>query len=401
MHPKVLLFLALITFPFLLSAQKTTLNQKAFKTLKNHFHKYVEEGSLAGSVIFLEKNGLLTKDVFGYQNLETKVPMSENSIFRWASMTKPIIATAILQLAEKEKLDLDDPVALYIPKVSQMNVYDGTPNGRTPENTMTILHLLSHTSGSTSAYDFSLAGKAASNVLRKKEAANLNELVDAITETQLSFEPGEGWAYGYSNDLLAAIIEKVSGMSVEVYLSRFIFEPLEMNKTSFVVKDAQDLTSVYAPDQEGELKVIETNKKSRYVNGENFARGNGGLAGPAGDYLNFCRMILNKGTFNGKRLLKQASVELMMKNSVVEKYFPLKVASNELTGHGYGLGFGVIMNDAPLGTPGDVYWPGSLFTFFFISPEHQSIGIFMIQLRDLSRMGLIWEFYGLATEAVK
>ncbi len=397
---KRLFFLLLLALPQLITAQMASQNKNGYTNLINRFHEYVDNGELAGTVIFLEKNGVLTKDAYGYQDIETQTPLSENSIFRLASMTKPLVATATMQLVEQGKINLDDPVANYIPQVAQMRIYDGTETGRKPHVTMTIRQLLSHTSGSTSSLDFSAAGKATDKVFAQRKITSLEELVESICSTQLAFEPGEGWSYGFSNDLLAYIIEKVTGTTIDDYLNEYILKPLEMHHTGFHVKNVASLTSVYATNPEGGLKAIETAAKSRYVNGKNMARGNGGLAGTAGDYLNFCRMILNNGTFKDKVILKPSSLKIMMENVVPAQYFPIKVATNEMIGQGYGLGFGVVLDNSPFGTKGDVYWPGALYTYFFVSPENKAIGIFMTQLYDMNKMGMIWEFHDLATKAL-
>ncbi|MEM7374993.1 MAG: serine hydrolase domain-containing protein [Bacteroidota bacterium] len=375
-------------------------DRTAYEHLLKQFHTYVDNGELAGTVIFLEKNGILTKDVYGYADTEKQTPISENSLFRFASMTKPLTATAIMQLVEKDKLSLDDPVATYIPAVAQMRVFDGTTSGRLPERTMTIRHLLSHTSGITSRFDFSDAGKAANKKMTGLETNTLEELIDLICQTHLAFEPGEGWAYGYSNDLLAYIVEKVSGTPIDVYFDKHIFQPLDMHHTSFQTSNPDMLTSLHATRPEGGIQVVESPANSQYVTGENMPRGNTGLIGTAGDYLNFCRMILNKGTWNAKLILTPASMKVMQENVVKKKFFPIQVASNEMYGQGYGLGVGVVMEQSPFGTKGDIYWPGAYYTYFFVNPEQETIAIFMTQLFDMSRMNMIWEFHDLATKAL-
>ena len=397
---KRLFYLFVWVSPFTLLSQTHDPVDSAYETLIKRFHKYVDQGELPGTVIFLEKEGVLKKDVYGYQDVETRVSLSERSVFRLASMTKPLVATAIMQLIEQGKLALNDPVKKYIPQIAHMNIYDGTVSGRKPQHTMTIQHLLSHTSGSTGGFDFSDAGKAAQRVYTQHKADNLTQWVEVICSTQLAFEPGEGWAYGLSNDLLAYIIEKVSGKTIDKYLDTHIFQPLEMEHTGFQTYELDLLISIHATDQEGGLKVIETAQESRYANGKTMARGNTGLVGTAGDYLHFCQMILNQGMYKGKRILTPGSLALMMENVVPEKYFPMKVAANEMLGQGYGLGFGVVMKNSPFGTKGDVYWPGSLYTYFFVSPKNNACGIFMTQLFDMNKMGLIWEFHDLATKAL-
>lgn len=386
-------------FPCMTLAQQSLTSSQRYEDLLSHFHEYVDGGELAGTVMFLQQDDQLFTDAYGYLDIESRLPMNTNSIFRIASMTKPLVAAAVMKLVEEGKLTLDDPVKNYLPAVGKMRVYDGSKKGKKARQTMTIRHLLSHTSGSTSSLDVSDAGQAASKILSGKTVQNLPGLAAAICETQLAFEPGTGWAYGYSNDLVAAVVEKVSRMSIDDYLHKHILAPLEMRHTSFHVSDPNTLTSVYATLPEGGIQVIGSRDNNRYVNGKNFGRGNGGLTSTAGDYLNFCQMIMNQGRFKGKQILQAESVKLMMQNVLAPEIQPMKVGGMELTGQGYGLGLGVVQQDSPFGTVGDVYWPGALYTYFFVSPTQNSIGIFMTQLQDPTRMGLVWEFHDLATKA--
>lgn len=382
------------------SSSDSLISPPDYQALYQHFHRYVDEEVLAGTVIFIEKDGILSKDIYGYQNREEAKPMTEQSIFRLASMTKPIIAAAILQLVERKLIHLTDPVSKYIPEVGNMSVYDGSELGVKQDGQMTIRHLLTHTSGITSGLDLTDAGVAAHQHISQQPINDLASLIKAICGTQLAFQPGEGWAYGYSNDLLAYIIERVTQLSIEQYLVNNILQPLEMVQTRFQVLDNEKLTTVYATQTVGGLEPIEPPANSKYTNGENFGRGNGGLVSTAGDYLNFCRMLLQQGQFKGKQILQPSSIALLSKNAIPEAYLHYQVAGNEMIGQGYGLGVGVVRGNSPFGAKGDFYWPGALYTYFFVSPENNTIGIFMTQLHDRNRMGMLWEFHQLVTSSI-
>lgn len=394
------LFLGTLVLCLIFSAFQLPKNQNGLAALLQHFQAYVDKAQLPGTVILVEKDGLLTKNIYGYQDIERKIRLTENSLFRLASMTKPLIAAATLQLVEQNRLQLEDQVEKYIPAVAKMSIFDGTATDKRPQKKMTIRHLLSHTSGITSGLDARAAGQAAQRQMAKHKVTNLPALVRAITDTQLAFEPGEGWAYGYSNDLLAYIIQQVTKQSIEEYLIENILGPLEMHQTRFQAQDKEKLTTVYATDPAGGLRAIETASTSKYTNGQNFGRGNGGLVGTAGDYLNFAKMLLQEGNFQGRQILSAHSVQLMLKNAVPDTYLPFKVANNVMLGQAYGLGLGLVGAQSKFGTPGDAYWPGALYTYFFISPEKNAIGIFMTQLYDPSKMDIIWEFHDLATQAI-
>ena len=380
--------------------KKESIIASGFPKLQAHFHKYVDDGILAGTSMLVSKAGKIHKDLYGMQNREAGLPISEKTIFRLASMTKPITSVAVLMLVEGGQLQLDDPVEKYLPVFKDAGVYETATTRQPVKSPILIRHLLSHTGGVTSSYDASAAGQYCRKVMPNKKPTNLSELVAAIAELPLAFHPGEGWAYSYSTDILALVVEKIAGEPIDQFMQKRIFTPLKMEDTGFQVptEKLDRFAVLYTPDDQGELVVADDPKNSPYTNGQYYPRGNGGLTSTITDYFRFARMLLNGGELDGVRLLKKETVKQMEQQQVPTDYMPIKVGGNALTGWGFGLGFGVLTSDSPYGSEGDLFWPGSAFTYFFINPEKEMIGLFMTQLSDMSKMHLIGEFHELASE---
>ena len=380
---------------------KQTENQPpGFAQLTSHFHKYVDDGVLAGTVMLLGKGDLILMDKYGMQNIEEGNPMEYNTIFRLASMTKPITSVAVMMLVEEGKLQLDDPVEKFIPSFKRLQVYEAENKTAEPKSPMTIRHLLSHTGGITSGFDPSPAGQLCDQKMKERKPKSLEGLVNALSETPLAFHPGGGWAYSYSTDVLAYIIEQVSGEAIDQFFQKRIFDPLKMEDTGFQVPEEKidQFASLYATGEGGKLILADAPKDSPYTNGTYFPRGNGGLTSTPIDYFRFAQMLLNGGEYNGKRLLQKETVELMSTNLLPQEQIPISIGGKALPGYGFGLGFGVLVGEPPFGSAGDFFWPGAAFTYFFVSPDNGTVAVFMTQLSDMSKMHLIGEFHGLANK---
>lgn len=369
-----------------------------FVLLQQHFHKYVDDRVLSGTSMLVSKGEQVRWDFYGMQNMETGTPMAKNTIFRLASMTKPIVSVAVMILVEEGKLSLDDEVPRFIPAFKKLRVYQSENKRVKPKSPITIRHLLSHTGGISSGFDPSPAGQICSATMREQKPESLEAIIEALAETPLAFHPGEGWTYSYSTDVLAYIVEQVSGQPIDQFLNKRIFEPLKMKDTGFQVpaEKRHRFASLYAKGDEGQLKAIDTPADSPYTNGTYFPRGNGGLTSTITDYYRFAKMLLNGGTFGDVRILKKETVDLMTANQLPKSLLPISIAGNDLPGQGFGLGVGVLTEDPPFGSKGDYYWPGAAFTYFFVNPKEDLVGIFMTQLSDMSKMHLIWEFHELA-----
>ncbi|MCB0633415.1 MAG: beta-lactamase family protein, partial [Lewinella sp.] len=287
--------------------------ETGFEHLQKHFNHYVDEGIFAGTAILLSQDGNVYTDTYGNQDIADQERMTVTTLVRLASMTKPITSVAVLMLMEDGKLHLDDPVYQYIPAFKDARVYRTETEWDAVKTPITIRHLLTHTGGITSGFDPSPAGQLWERKLRERHPKNLEELVMAIAELPLAFQPGEGWAYSYSTDILAYLVEQVSGKSFDQFLSERIFIPLKMNDTGFQVptEKMDRFSTLYKTGPDQELLAADIPESSAYSNGNNFPRGNGGLVSSISDYHLFAQMLLHGGELNGVRLLKKKTVALM------------------------------------------------------------------------------------------
>src|SRR4051812_19323710 len=291
-----------------------------------------DRGDVPGVVVAVtSKDGLLYNEAFGVSSTASRRPMTKDTIFNLASMTKPITSVAIMMLAEAGQLALDDDVAKYLPKyknpvvISRFNEADASYETRPAKRPITIRHLLTHTSGL--AYAFS----------NPRVAAIVQKTGKSDTDLPLQFDPGEGWAYGPSTRVLGDVVEAVSGQKLDAFLTSRILEPLGMRDTSYLVP-----TSKYA-------RVVAVN--SRDANGKFVERpmpptltasvaGDGGLYGTASDYASFLRMLLNHGKAGDARLLSEESVKAMLSSQSGSVTAQLQQSTNQALSRNFPLGAG-------------------------------------------------------------
>lgn len=355
-----------------------------------------EAGAIPGAVVAIHRDGAVAYfEAFGFAERSAKRPMRRDSIFRIASMTKPLTVTAALMLQERGKLLLTDPVARYIPELGGLPVgveivdaAGGEPRltleaSRRP---MTVQDLMRHTAGFT----YGLFG----NSLVQKEYVRANvmdpqqtnaEMIGKLAALPLAFQPGSTFEYGMSTDVLGRVVEVVSGMSLDRFFAEHITGPLGMADTGFIIP----------PAEIHRLAKPHTDMPHHAVAAAKWFSGGGGLLSTAGDYSKFCRMLLNAGELEGVRLLSRKTVELMTHNHLPpELMFGTHTPELGLAaplprlGQGYGLGLGVRLlpglSAAP-GSVGDYYWGGASGTYFWVDPSERLIVVFMLQELDVQR----------------
>ena len=340
-----------------------------------------DRGDVPGvAVAVVDKNGVLYNEAFGTSSTLKNTPMAKDTIFNMASMTKPVTSAAIMMLVDERKLTLDDDVAKYLPKwkdplvISKFNEADATYETRPAKRPITIRHLLTHTSGI--GYGFS------SPMLAKIiEKTKKNEL-----DLPLLFDPGESWAYGASTRVLGHVVEAVSGQKIDVFLQARILGPLGMNDTSYLVPAAKypRVVAVNARNAGGKFE-----ERPMPATLPATVQGDGGLYGTAGDYGLFLRMLLNRGTLNGKRILSEQSVKTMLEpstgavvvkeqqssNPSLSRNFPVGAGKDK-----WGLGFQLAADKLPnRRSPGSGTWAGIFNTHFFIDPSREVGVIVMMQ----------------------
>jgi len=367
-------FLAMLT-PSFAHAQDDHFVPERLARIAPWFQARVDAGAFTGAVIGLERDGKIAYlRAVGTQDRAKTVPMKTDSIFWIASMTKPVTSVAAMMLVDEGKLELDAPVAKYLPELADMKI-DGAP----PKRPMQVIDLLRHTAGLTYPEEGTTPQHRAYGRVIFRRDHTLAEFVSSLADKPLLYQPGEVWEYSWAVDVLGRVIEVVSGESLDVFLRTRLFEPLGMVDTGFVVPP-EKLARVVDPAPMGRWPLFDIAKPARLFSG------GGGLASTAPDYLRFCQMLLNGGELDGKRYLSAATVKRMTTNQLAPGT-PFKGDVGRWVGPAWGtswgLGFEVRTNpDYSIrpGAVGSFGWSGIWGTYFWIDPAARLAGVLMIQV---------------------
>ena len=356
------------------------------------YERQVREQAASGYVVMVARHGkLVYAKAVGERNLEKHLPMTLDTHFRIASMTKPVTAVAVLMLYEEGRFQLDDPVARYLPEFANPRVATGVDAAgnlttEPAKRPISIRHLLTHSSG-IGYYTF-LTGKdpvaRAWSTLKFDESRTLAENVRDLATYPLYFHPGDGWQYSFADDVLGRLVEVLSGMPYDRFLQERLFTPLGMTHTGFYIPEAQVsmVATVYKHDADGKLVVSPFDARRSTDPVVKSPMGGGGLQSTAGDYLRFAQMLLNGGSFDGRQYLSPATVALMTSNQVPEDAMH-KYWGADSKGLGFGLSISVILDAASspqADCVGDFYWSGLLNTRWLASPRTGVIALVMNQL---------------------
>ncbi len=343
-----------------------------------------------GYVLMVARHGKLAySSAVGLRDREQNLPMTLDTRFRIASMTKPITTVAVMMLYEEGRFHLDDPVSMYLPEFAHPVVAKGVDSNGQMEtvpatHAITIRHLLTHTSGLGYVFDpKSQLGKEYAS-LSMMTPGTLEEKIKLVARTPLYFEPGTDWRYSYANDVLGRLVEVVGGMPFEQFLQTRIFNPLKMTHTGFYLTEA-DLplvVNVYKHDADGHLIASSNPFAKATTSHDRWPSGGGGLISTAGDYIRFAQMLANSGSFEGKRYLSPVTVKLMTSNQVPADAM-FKYWGADSVGLGYGLGVSVILDAASSPQAdfvGDYSWGGYLDTHWIASPATGVVAVLLTQL---------------------
>jgi len=372
--------------------------------------RYLASGKLPNAQLLVSRGGEIVHfSSQGAAREGSRKAIDEGSIFRIASMTKPITSAGFMMLVEQGKVALDTPVDHVLPEFAHVGVYDGGGGampflpGTPLREPMRMLDLLRHTSGLTYGFqnrsNVDAAYRAervdADRVDNWHDGNDLDGFVGELARLPLEFSPGEAWNYSVSTDVLGAVIQRVSGMPLDRYLAEHIFEPLRMADTGFVVPadKADRLTDCYAwAGPERGRVMYDRAEESVWLRSPRLLSGGGGLVSTALDYHRFCLMCANGGELDGARLLGRKTIELMTANHLPgdsDLATMSKSMFSETTnaGIGFGLGFAVTRDVARAmipGSAGEYYWGGIFSTSFFIDPVERLHAVFMTQLSPSS-----------------
>ena len=343
-----------------------------------------KEQKIAGGIVLVARNGkLVFQETYGLRNLDGKLPVERDTIFRIYSMSKAITSAAALMLVDEGKLDLDAPVAKYLPEFAEMKVVDGETE-RPAKSPITVKDLFLHTSGITYG---NAAGSATEKLFEAIDVIDMQSdlavMSTKLSQIPLEFDPGTKWKYGASIDVLGYLVQKVSGQPLEVFLKERIFEPLGMTDTDFFVPAEKQsrFAANYYSDGKGRLIIRDDPAKSGYLHKPGLSSGGGGLVGTASDYLRFLLMIANGGEWQGKRLLSPESVERMRTNQLPKAVDWIGFGDEKRTGVGFGLGFSVTVetNDKSSNRKDEYGWGGAASTHYWVSPRDRLIVVTMEQ----------------------
>jgi CubicO group peptidase (beta-lactamase class C family) len=318
----------------------------------------------------------------------TERPLKKDSIFAIASMSKPVIAVAMMILYEEGRWTPQDPISKYIPQFAHLKVYKGmSADGRMlledPVHPPTMGELLSHTAGFT----YGAFGSTPVDVLYAKarlfQQGSLAAMIDKLAGIPLLYQPGTHWVYSISADIEGYVIQVLSGEPLPRFLKERIFAPLGMKDTDFYVPKAKRrrLAVMYETGAHGELERIPASASMLADHEPAEPNGGGGLFSTAADYFRFAQMLLSGGALDGVRILSPATVRLMTSN-----HLSPAISGGEFLpgqpGVGYGYGFGIYTNPALAGSPvgrGTYFWGGIDGTLFWIDPRNSLVFVGMVQ----------------------
>jgi len=376
------------------------MSSSRLANLDSIFVQHIEQKKIPGMVALIVRNGFVVYEkAFGIANPETNQSYQTDHIFRIASQTKAITATAVMMLWEKGLFNLDDPISNYIPEfkditiLKKFNASDSTYRTIPAKNQITIRHLLNHTSGI--GYGIidgderirKIYQKAGVVDLYTTEDISIEQSVKRLAKLPLHHEPGERYTYSEGLDVLGYLVEIISGQSFSEFLEEHLFEPIGMSNTQFYLSENQNklLVPVQTKNQKGEWIVYDGHPDGYYnanypkIGAKKFYSGGAGLTSTAQDYAKFLQMYLNGGEFNEHRILSPTTIDLIMSNQTFE-----------LFGDGnthYGLAFGVVTSKGfsigGRGSVGTFDWGGYFNTQYYADPELNIIGILMKQTQRI------------------
>jgi len=364
------------------------MSSERLERLSKTFQDYIDEKELPGATILVARKGKIAYlKSFGKNDIESNIPMSEGSIFRIASQTKAIVSVGVMMLQEEGKLLITDPVGKYMPAFMKTKVAvakkDGSYDIVDAHRPITIRDLLTHTSGVSYGYGIASDLWEEANIQGWYFADRdepIQATVNRMAELPFEAQPRKEFVYGYNTDILGALIEVVSGETLDVYLKKNILEPLGMKDTHFYLPldKKERLATVYSATENGLERAPSPGGmvgQGAYVDGprKSFS-GGAGLLSTAMDYTKFLQIMLNKGEFNGKRIISPKTVELMTTNHLP---FPFG------EGTGFGLGFSTVEDlglRGELGSEGEFAWGGAYHSTYWADPKEEMTVVYFTQL---------------------
>ena len=369
--------------------ETVAVSSERLERLTATLQRYVDNGQLAGGVALVARHGrVVYHEAFGMRDMESREAMQKDAIFRIASQTKALVSVAVMVLQEQGKLLISDDLSKYLPEFEATTVaieqdkggYKVEPSRRP----ITLRDLLTHTAGIDYGNGIAEDRWAKADIqgwyfAHREEA--VRDTVARMASLPFSAHPGERFVYGYNTDILGAVVERVSGQSLDAFLRKAILDPLGMEDTHFYLppSKAGRLATVYSATERGLERAPEPGLgigQGHYATGPRVSfSGGAGLVSTAKDYARFLQMMLNGGTLDGRRVLSRKSVELMTVDHLNGIDFR--------PGQGFGLGFSVVTDVGARGAPGtmgEFGWGGAYHSTYWVDPREGLVVVYLTQL---------------------
>ena len=376
------------------------LSKERIQMISELSKRYIEDKKVANITTMVNRKGkIVYYESFGNRGFDDNKEIKKDDLYRIYSMTKPIVSVAIMQLYEKGKFHLNDPVDKYIPELKDLKIAINKDSLVDAKNKITIKHLLTHTSG----LSYGWSAHPADQFYRKanlRGSLSSDDFIDKVSKLPLRFEPGTKYYYSISTDILGILIERISGLSLSNYLEKNIFSPLEMVDTFFEIP--KEKADRFLPNHtyDRKTKKINTTDSGKFKDSKKIDAtmmrnyydvkvysGGGGLVSTAYDYMIFAECLRNGGELNGKRIIGSKTLKYMTKGHLPASVRGIgrgeSLDDPILSARTFGLGFGIINSPETLGVIGSkgIYsWGGAAGTIFWIDPVEDIVVVSMIQL---------------------
>lgn len=389
------------------SPESVGMSAQRLSRIDDFMQRYIDDEMVAGTVTLVARQGKVVHfKAQGMKDVERGQEMTTDTIFRMASMTKPIASVALMMLYEEGWFQLDDPISDWLPEFTDMMIEvenaDGSTSLEPVQTPISFTHILTHTAGLMNSYRGDVARYSEVSQVRGDE--DLASWTKRLATLPLRYEPGTRWEYSAATSVVGRLVEVISGLDLDTFLRERIFEPLQMNDTYFYLPEAKvdRFATLYGPNPDDDNRMMLTevgDANSRYVaEPTTFFSGAGGLVSTAHDYIRFQQMMLNGGELDGVRLLGPKTVELIFANHTGD--LPLWLSG---PGMGFGLGYSVVLDRAVAhtsDTEGSVSWGGAFGTLFWIDPAEELVAIVLTQIRPYSHIRIREGFHNVVNQAI-
>jgi len=361
-----------------------------FTAMDDFLSRHVQNGP-AGCGCAVAQNGeILYENYFGYADLEKKTPITADSVYRQFSATKVVIVTAAMMLFERGGFLLNDPISEYFPEWKNSMVADEQEDGsyviRPARRPILVKDCFSMSMGigyGGDDYTHRMMQQVRDNLAAAVGDYTLREDIRAMAQVPVKFDPGSRWLYGFGHELVAGLIEAVSGMAVGKFLKQEIFEPLGMTSTAYrYFGDMRDkMVTPYIRHEDGKMEATTGFMDDRHEPGAKYEAGGAGLFSSVRDYVALTQMLANGGQYKGEQIIGRKTIDLMRANQLTPRQMQ-DFDCSYLSGYGYGLGVRTLLDVAggSNASPGEFGWTGYMGTYLSVDPSERASVVYMHNL---------------------